>query len=315
MSAAAETEVKGAIVQSGGGGKARAMMNSFMAECRAVEADIELAAKVYAIKPESLVHLKNAFFFAGIGNNLVPDHFQGDVRSLYTMSTVAESMAMPLVEVLQGVYFIGGRYAWYTEFMIKRVLSLGVFKKLVYKTGGKIEDGTAWAQAVGTYPDGTEAVGTAVSLKMAKDEGWIDKKGSKWKTMPAYMLKKRAATWLIRECAPHIFGAFSMTEDEAQDISGGDGTPGNPYTFENKGPPADASVVMGEILGELADEQRASQDEVNRQAMLGKVEDRISARMRAGQEPSDIEQLVGMPIDAINDLSTEKLLAVWEKLK
>jgi recombination protein RecT len=59
----------------------------------------------------------------------------------------------------------------------------------------------------------------------------------------------------------------------------------------------------------------ASKDDENRRAMLDKVEELISRRMKGGQEPSDIEQLIGMPLDDVNDLPTERLLLIWEKLK
>jgi hypothetical protein len=51
---------------------------------------------------------------------------------------------------------------------------------------------------------------------MAKAEGWVDKNGSKWKTMPEQMFRYRAASFLIRTTAPEI-GMGLLTADEAED--------------------------------------------------------------------------------------------------
>jgi hypothetical protein len=53
---------------------------------------------------------------------------------------------------------------------------------------------------------------------MAKAEGWYNKTGSKWRTMPELMLRYRAATFLIRSVAPDIALGFPTTE-EAIDIT------------------------------------------------------------------------------------------------
>ena len=54
-------------------------------------------------------------------------------------------------------------------------------------------------------------------MEMAKQEGWIDKTGSKWKTMPELMLKYRAAAFFGRLYCPEIMmGLYSA--DETIDI-------------------------------------------------------------------------------------------------
>lgn len=60
--------------------------------------------------------------------------------------------------------------------------------------------------------------GVTVTIAMAKSEGWYNKAGSKWKTMPELMMRYRAATFLIRSVAPEIALGFQTTE-EAIDIT------------------------------------------------------------------------------------------------
>jgi hypothetical protein len=60
--------------------------------------------------------------------------------------------------------------------------------------------------------------GPTVTMEMAKAEGWLDKPGSKWKTMPELMLKYRAAAFFGRLYAPEIMmGLYSA--DEVVDIA------------------------------------------------------------------------------------------------
>jgi hypothetical protein len=54
---------------------------------------------------------------------------------------------------------------------------------------------------------------------MAKDEGWLTKNGSKWRTMPELMLKYRAAAFFARtECPEALYGF--QTSDEVEDVHG-----------------------------------------------------------------------------------------------
>jgi len=70
--------------------------------------------------------------------------------------------------------------------------------------------------------------GTPVSIEMAKAEGWFQKNGSKWQTMPEQMLRYRAASFFGKLYAPEILMGMS-TSDELHDIIEGeidDGTTG-----------------------------------------------------------------------------------------
>jgi hypothetical protein len=64
---------------------------------------------------------------------------------------------------------------------------------------------------------GEKLTGPDVTIGMARKEGWYDKKGSKWQTMPQLMLTYRAAAFFIRTCAPEISMGLP-TSDELEDI-------------------------------------------------------------------------------------------------
>jgi hypothetical protein len=61
-------------------------------------------------------------------------------------------------------------------------------------------------------------MGVKVDMAMAKAEGWIDKTGSKWKTMPQLMLRYRAATFFGRVYCPEILMGMH-TEEEVEDFT------------------------------------------------------------------------------------------------
>ena len=54
-------------------------------------------------------------------------------------------------------------------------------------------------------------------MEIAKKEGWIDKNGSKWRTMPEQMLMYRSASWFVRAYAPEISMGL-QTQEEMEDV-------------------------------------------------------------------------------------------------
>ena len=50
-------------------------------------------------------------------------------------------------------------------------------------------------------------------MEMAKAEGWIDKAGSKWKTMPELMRRYRAASFFTKQFAPEVSMGLQTIEE------------------------------------------------------------------------------------------------------
>jgi hypothetical protein len=83
-------------------------------------------------------------------------------------------------------------------------------------------EGTGDARRCTAYaylPDQEAPLTAVVSMEMAKAEGWVDKKGSKWKTMPDLMLAYRSAMFLIRQYCPEVILGMQSSE-ELQDVYG-----------------------------------------------------------------------------------------------
>jgi hypothetical protein len=234
----------------------------------------------------------------------------------------AEWMGIPLAEVLQGGYFVHGRWGWYAEFMISRVLEKGIFTAIDYELGGKFEDFTACAIAIGTRPDGTKAIGSKVTLKMAKDQGWIDKTGSKWKDMPGIMLKKRAATFLIKETAAHAFGGSLDTEEDIQDVTpkGAVNKPANEtlkFFAPNSAPSQlqEAPIEAEQESVEILDDEPIDDLERQRMDVFNSVQNKIKARMDAGAVDAEIENTIGYKLHEVEAQDITTLMKIARDLK
>jgi hypothetical protein len=152
--------------------------------------------------------------------------------------------ASPLM-IMQNMIIIYGRPSWSSKFLIATVNTCGRFNPLQYKftnSGrlGKVSyteyiweagkrkavtkefDGTQIdnLQCIAyTTSKGSEDVleSSPIDLKLAIQEGWYTKAGSKWVTMSRQMLQYRAASFWTNAYAPELSMGMK-TEDEVQDI-------------------------------------------------------------------------------------------------
>ena len=156
------------------------------------------------------------------GSSLVPQQFQGEQNfgnAIIALEMAQRMNASPLM-VMQNLYIVYGNPGWSSKFLIATFNQCGRFEAIKYKETGK--KGTD-SQGIIAYTreKGSDEIiqGPEVTILIAKQEGWYDKKGSKWKTMPDQMLRYRAAAWLIRTTAPEI-SMDLQTTDEIIDVEG-----------------------------------------------------------------------------------------------
>jgi hypothetical protein len=68
---------------------------------------------------------------------------------------------------------------------------------------------------------------------MAQKEGWLNKPGSKWQTMPVQMMMYRAAAFFARaHCSDILLGL--PTYEEVQDVRGYDSDKQTVVTLDEK---------------------------------------------------------------------------------
>lgn len=165
---------------------------------------------------------------------------------MIALDIAARIGASPLM-VMQNLVIIYGRPSWSSKFLISTVNTCGRFEPLKFRftekgnlgkfsytdygwdevsrskkaftrefDGSKVRDieCVAYTTAKGSQ-DVLES--SPISLRMAVDEGWYTKNGSKWRTMPRQMLMYRAASFWTSVYAPELSMGMKTVEEQ-QDI-------------------------------------------------------------------------------------------------
>lgn len=159
-------------------------------------------------------------------STLVPKEYQGNLPNCLIALEMAQRIGASPLQVMQNLYVVHGRPAWSAKFLIASFNQCGRFSAIRYEWTGKrgAEDWSckAWAVEKGT---GEKIEGPTISIALAKKEGWYEKNGSKWKTIPELMLMYRSAAWLVNTHAPEISMGLNTAEEihDVYDATRGDG--------------------------------------------------------------------------------------------
>jgi hypothetical protein len=150
-------------------------------------------------------------------SDLVPKHFQGKMANCIIALQCAIRMQVDPFMLMQNMYIVHGKPGIEAKFAIamanaKRVFR-GPIRFLLSGEGMKRQ-----CTAVAIDRETGERLEETVTMEMARREGWIDKEGSKWKSIPDLMLKYRSAMWLIRTTCPEVLMGMQTT-DELVDIA------------------------------------------------------------------------------------------------
>lgn len=149
-------------------------------------------------------------------SDLVPPQFKGNIQNCLIAMELANRLGCSPLATMQNIYVVHGKPSWSSQFVIACLNSCGKFSQLRFQMSGKDDDLECRATA-NDLATGETIEGPAASIQMAKKEGWYQKSGSKWQTMPELMLRYRAATFFGRLFAPEILMGMS-TSDELMDI-------------------------------------------------------------------------------------------------
>ena len=154
---------------------------------------------------------------------------------------MANRMGYDPLMIMQNLHIIEGRPAWSSQFIIAAINACGKFSPLRFEimNHGMTDVGyieTYWenkkkqTRQIKTQIENVSCVAWAIEkatgeriesakidMVMAVKEGWYQKNGSKWQTMPDQMLRYRAAAFFGRIYAPEILmGIYSA--DEVRDF-------------------------------------------------------------------------------------------------
>lgn len=148
-------------------------------------------------------------------SDLVPVTFKAKIENCLIALNMAGRIGADPLMVMQNLYIVHGKPAWSSTFLIATLNASGRFSPLRYEESDA--DGGSCRAVATDLKSGERCEGIWVTMAMAKAEGWSEKAGSKWKTMPQLMRRYRAATFFTRQFAPEISMGIH-TQDEVEDI-------------------------------------------------------------------------------------------------
>jgi len=150
-------------------------------------------------------------------SKIVPESYQNSPENCLIAIDLANRQNLSPMMVMQNLYVVKGKPAWSGSFCAAAINGCGKFSPLEYvfvDQGG----GGCFARAT-RLANGTVCQSDTITMQMAKDEGWLEKSGSKWKTMPHQMMMYRAASFFARAHCPEVLLGI-QTAEEVQDVHG-----------------------------------------------------------------------------------------------
>lgn len=188
-------------------------------------------------------------------SNFIPDRYKYnrnkqplDQNVVLANCTIALEMATrmqanPLM-VMQNLYIVHGQPAFSSKFLIACINASKRFSPLRYEFKGEEGTDEYACRAIAYEANDTKhkepLEGDWISIRMAKAEGWMNKDGSKWPTMPTQMLRYRAAAFWQRVYCPEISMGL-LTAEEAQDAFA--------QTYEEVKQPSATTAIPTDELG------------------------------------------------------------------
>ena len=166
----------------------------------------------------SIYQNQNSFEFAQrqakslCQSQLVPTQYQGQngLPNCLVALEMSKRMNLSPLVVMQNLNVIHGRPTWSAQFITSNIMGCGRFKNFDYIVQGKDESLTVQCQAI-RVEDNKLVKGTAVSMRMARQEGWT--KNPKYSSMPELMLRNRAATFFGRQYIPDLLLGVQTSEE------------------------------------------------------------------------------------------------------
>lgn len=146
---------------------------------------------------------------------MVSPEIRDSIGNCVIIQEIAQSMGAVPWQVASSIYFVNGKPSFKASYLIARLNQSGILRgRLKYNVVG--EKGT---DSYGMYASGIDAqtedelIGPTITIALAKEEGWYNRTGSKWKTLPEKMLHNRSASFWISTHAPEIMMGMTVTEE------------------------------------------------------------------------------------------------------
>ena len=152
-------------------------------------------------------------------SSIVPKDYQNNIANVLVAMEYAHRLGASVLAVMQNLDVIHGRPALRATFLMGTVNASGRFTPIRYRWQGEPGSDEWGCRAVAKDREtGEECVGPLITIGLAKREGWYNKAGSKWQTIPELMLMYRAGAWWARVYCPELALGLHTT-DELEDMA------------------------------------------------------------------------------------------------
>lgn len=152
-------------------------------------------------------------------STIVPVAYQHRAENCFVAMDMASRMGVSVMMVMQNLHIIQGKPSWSGQAMASMIRSNPQFRNVtLHYVGEEGKDTHGAYVTVERVSNGQTMKGGTVTIATAKKEGWYQKTGSKWQTMPEIMLAYRAYAWFARVYCPEIMMGLQTT-DEVYDVS------------------------------------------------------------------------------------------------
>lgn len=146
-------------------------------------------------------------------STIVPQTYQKNPSNCLIAIEQAQRLDVSPMMVMQNLYVIHERPSWSSKFLIAAINNSGKYDMELQFEETKDKDGKPFSCLAWTMKNGRRIEGMVVDMEMAKNEGWLGKNGSKWKTMPQLMLRYRAASFFSSLNCPELtLGLYTKEE-------------------------------------------------------------------------------------------------------
>lgn len=160
---------------------------------------------------------KSAQFLAK--TDIVPDTFKKPENCLIALD-IANRTGMQPLTVMQNLYIVKGKPTWSGQMCIALINNSGRFTPLEFQFVGEIGTDSHGCFATAKRLDtGAVCCSDIITIGVAKKEGWYNKDGSKWKTIPIQMMMYRAGAFFGRVHCPDVLMGLPLS-DEIRDVYG-----------------------------------------------------------------------------------------------
>lgn len=149
----------------------------------------------------------------------MPPAYRDKPANTFVAMQFALQADLPIMTVLQRSYVVHGRIGLESQLCIAMLNKSGFTRgPISYEMRGSGDSASCTATAVDARNG--QSYSATVDWQMVVAEGWANKQGSKWRTMPEIMFRYRSAMFLIRTTWPEVLmGVYSAEELKDMEVA------------------------------------------------------------------------------------------------